>query len=83
RRSLGFDKPASEGPSPAGSLASSQSFGHTGFTGTTVWADPENGLVYIFLSNRVYPDASNTKLAEMNIRTRIHDVFYRAIGVAK
>jgi len=83
RRSLGFDKPASKGPSPAGSLASPQSFGHTGFTGTTVWADPESGLVYIFLSNRVYPDASNTKLAEMNIRTRIQDVFYRAIGVAK
>lgn len=81
RRALGFDKPSPKGqPSPAGELASPLSFGHTGFTGTVVWADPENGLIYVFLSNRVYPDANNTKLANMNIRTKIHDLFYRAIG---
>jgi CubicO group peptidase (beta-lactamase class C family) len=81
RRALGFDKPSPKGqPSPASEFASPQSFGHTGFTGTVVWADPANGLVYIFLSNRVYPDANNTKLANMNIRTKIHDLFYRAIG---
>ncbi|BDX39548.1 beta-N-acetylglucosaminidase [Tenuifilaceae bacterium CYCD] len=81
RRALGFDKPSPKGePSPAGDLASPKSFGHTGFTGTVVWADPETGLIYIFLSNRVYPDANNTKLAGMNIRTKIHDIFYKAIG---
>ncbi len=85
RRALGFDKPETkEGkPSPACASASSLSFGHSGFTGTMVWADPENGLVYIFLSNRVYPDASNNRLAELNIRTNIQEVFYRAIKRAK
>ncbi len=81
RRALGFDKPSPQGqPSPAGNLASPRSFGHTGFTGTVVWADPDNGLIYIFLSNRVYPDANNNKLATMNIRTKIHDILYKAIG---
>ncbi len=82
RRAYGFDKPALNGSSsPAGSLASPQSFGHTGFTGTVVWADPQNGLIYVFLSNRVHPNAENNKLVTSNIRTRIHDVFYRAIGL--
>jgi len=79
RRAYGFDKPNINGISPAGMLASPLSFGHSGFTGTMVWADPENGLVYIFLSNRIHPDAENTKLTNMNYRTRIHDIFYRAI----
>lgn len=81
RRALGFDKPETrEGkPSPACTSASTLSFGHSGFTGTLVWADPENGLVYIFLSNRVYPDAANNKLVEMNIRTNIQEVFYKAV----
>lgn len=79
RRAYGFDKPNASGSSPAGTMASPESFGHTGFTGTMVWADPQNGLVFIFLSNRVHPDAENTKLSAMNYRTRIHDVFYRAI----
>ncbi|RPH32818.1 MAG: hypothetical protein EHM93_07780 [Bacteroidales bacterium] len=85
RRALGFDKPETkEGkPSPAGPSASTLSFGHAGFTGTMVWADPENGLVYVFLSNRVYPDASNNKLVELNIRTNIQEVFYRAIKKLK
>jgi beta-glucosidase-like glycosyl hydrolase/CubicO group peptidase (beta-lactamase class C family) len=81
RRGLGFDKPEAdatkEGPTCAG--ASLSSFGHTGFTGTYAWADPENGLVYIFLSNRVNPDAENKKLSKLNIRTQIHQVFYDAI----
>jgi len=79
RRAYGFDRPNVTGSSPAGTMASPDSFGHTGFTGTMVWADPQNGLVYIFLSNRVHPDAENTKLSTLNYRTRIHDVFYRAI----
>lgn len=80
RRAYGFDKPSPKGqPSPASDHASPTSFGHTGFTGTVVWADPQNGLVYVFLSNRVYPDANNTKLANMNVRTQIHDIFYKAI----
>jgi CubicO group peptidase (beta-lactamase class C family) len=78
RRGLGFDKPphtyTPDGPNCFS--ASSQSFGHSGYTGTYIWADPENNLIYIFLSNRVYPDASNQKLAEMNIRTRIHQAMY-------
>jgi len=81
RRGLGFDKPepdkTKEGPTCAS--ASLSSFGHTGFTGTYAWADPENGLVYIFLSNRVNPDAENKKLAKLNVRTNIHQVFYDAI----
>ncbi len=78
RRALGFDKPALnpllEGPSCQG--ASPQSFGHSGFTGTYIWADPDNQLIYIFLSNRVYPTATNQKLSEMNIRTHIHQAVY-------
>ncbi len=81
RRGLGFDKPETdktkEGPTCAG--ASLSSFGHTGFTGTYAWADPENGLVYIFLSNRVNPHAENKKLSKLNVRTNIHQVFYDAI----
>ncbi len=78
RRALGFDKPTlnsiSDGPSCKS--ASLKSFGHSGFTGTYIWADPENRLSYIFLSNRVYPDASNERIVEMNIRTRIHQAMY-------
>ena len=81
RRALGFDKPEIKDgkPSPACKSASVNSFGHSGFTGTMVWADPDNGLIYVFLSNRVYPDASNNKLAEQNIRTNIQELFYQAI----
>lgn len=85
RRGLGFDKPEpdtnKEGPTCAS--ASLSSFGHTGFTGTYVWADPDNELVYIFLSNRVYPDAENKKLSKLNTRTNIHQVFYDAINASK
>lgn len=84
RRGLGFDKPepdkTKEGPTCEG--ASLISFGHTGFTGTYAWADPENGLVYIFLSNRVHPDAENKKLSKLNTRTNIHQVFYDAIRLS-
>ena len=56
------------------------SFGHTGFTGTFVWADPENQLIVIFLSNRVYPTSDNNKISKLNIRTEIHDLFYKAVA---
>ena len=82
RRGIGFDKPEVD-PSVQGYTPSKQSsmesFGHTGFTGTFVWADPKNGLIVIFLSNRIYPDADNNKLSQNNIRTRIHDLFYEAV----
>ncbi|PZX53997.1 CubicO group peptidase (beta-lactamase class C family) [Algoriphagus chordae] len=84
RRGLGFDKPyfnnselplAEAYPSP---LASPESFGHSGFTGTFVWADPIKKLTYIFLSNRVYPSRDHQNLYKLNIRTALQDVFYRA-----
>jgi CubicO group peptidase (beta-lactamase class C family) len=78
RRGAGFDKPqityTPDGPSCRS--ASPRSFGHSGFTGTYFWADPDNQLLYVFLSNRVYPNASNQKISEMNIRTKIHQKMY-------
>lgn len=81
RRGLGFDKPEPDitKPGPSCLSASQESYGHTGFTGTMVWVDPVYELVYVFLSNRVYPDASNNKLIEMNVRTDIQQVLYNAI----
>jgi beta-N-acetylhexosaminidase len=80
RRAIGFDRPELSGKGgPTCDCVSYLSFGHTGFTGTMAWADPENGLVYIFLSNRVYPDAENNKLAKMNVRTDVQQVIYDAI----
>ncbi len=82
RRGYGFDKPEKdnakrEDPYPTLS-ASAKTFGHTGFTGTCTWADPEKNLVYVFLSNRVNPDGSN-KLLKMNVRSNIHETIYKAI----
>lgn len=79
RRGIGFDKPQLDGPGPASDKASRASFGHSGFTGTLAWADPDEDLVYIFLSNRVFPDAENRKLLSLSTRTRIQDVIYDAI----
>ncbi|MCR6719416.1 MAG: serine hydrolase [Chitinophagaceae bacterium] len=83
RRGLGFDKPEKDNatrPDPYPALSvSPKTFGHTGFTGTCVWADPESNLVYVFLSNRVYPTRNNPKLSQMNIRTNIQDWIYRAL----
>jgi CubicO group peptidase (beta-lactamase class C family) len=79
RRGLGWDKPVvGEWNSPTSRFASPATFGHTGFTGTCLWVDPEFDLVYIFLSNRVFPDRSD-KLIQTNIRSRIQDVIYEAI----
>jgi beta-N-acetylhexosaminidase len=80
RRGLGWDKPIQSDPSSPTSLyASPRTFGHTGFTGTCIWVDPEFNLVYVFLSNRVHPDMANNKLLNANIRSRIQDVIYQSI----
>ncbi len=81
RRGLGFDKPTfTPGHGSTCGAASANSFGHTGFTGTMCWADPDHDLVYVFLSNRVHPDAENKKLQELNIRTEIQAEIYKAWG---
>ncbi len=80
RRGIGWDKPVlGEWNSPTSRFSSSKTFGHSGFTGTAVWVDPEFQLVYVFLSNRIYPDAENKKLIKNNIRTRIQDLIYQSI----
>jgi beta-glucosidase-like glycosyl hydrolase/CubicO group peptidase (beta-lactamase class C family) len=77
RRGLGFDKPDPERKwGSACDSASLASFGHTGFTGTMAFADPELELVFIFLSNRIHPSADNRKLIEENSRTQIHQAVY-------
>ncbi|MGV3639537.1 MAG: glycoside hydrolase family 3 N-terminal domain-containing protein [Adhaeribacter sp.] len=79
RRGLGWDMTDPGGLGATSPLASLNTFGHTGFTGTCAWVDPETKLVYVFLSNRVNPDETNTKLTTYNIRTRIHDVIYKSL----
>ncbi|MGB5480782.1 MAG: serine hydrolase [Eudoraea sp.] len=82
RRGLGFDKPLLNNKDLSISEAypaidaSMESFGHSGFTGTFIWADPINQLVFIFLSNRVYPTRDNRNLYELNIRPQLHQLFY-------
>ena len=82
RRGIGFDKPeidpSVEYYTPA-LQSSPRSFGHTGFTGTFAWADPDNDLIVVFLSNRVFPDASNNLISKLDIRTNIHELFYEAV----
>ena len=84
RRGVGFDKPDRKhaGVSAAAS-ASPSSFGHSGFTGTYTWIDPEQQLVYVFLCNRVYPTRNNSKLSDLNVRTNINEVIYQAIKKGK
>ncbi len=83
RRGLGFDRkdpdPKKEYPSL---LAGESVYGHTGYTGTCIWIDPQNQLTYIFLSNRVHPQVT-TKLFDMNIRSRIQDAIYETINKSK
>lgn len=83
RRGYGFDKPEKDNatrkdPYPTIS-ASPETFGHTGFTGTCVWVDPEHDLIYIFLSNRVNPTRDNRLFGQMNVRPNIHEAIYKAI----
>jgi len=85
RRGLGFDKPEmrTNKSSPCGPSTPAGTYGHTGFTGTCFWVDPENNLVYIFLSNRVYPKRSHTELMGLGIRPRIQEAIYTAIKRSK
>jgi beta-N-acetylhexosaminidase len=81
RRGLGFDKPQLPGQAgPTCGCVSPQSFGHTGFTGTMAWADPETEIVYVFLSNRTYPGTNpSNDLSKQNIREDIQKVIQQAI----
>lgn len=81
RRGLGWDKPVRDGKGgPTCECVSYASFGHTGFTGTMAWADPEQHVVYIFLSNRVNPSAATNKLLELGIRTKVQEVVHAAVA---
>lgn len=81
RRGLGFDKPdmQSTKASPTSPSAPASVYGHTGFTGTCFWVDPDNDLIYIFLSNRINPSRTSKDLMKLNIRPRIQEVIYNAI----
>jgi beta-N-acetylhexosaminidase len=83
RRGLGFDKPEKDNatrkePYPSKSV-SLETYGHTGFTGTCVWVDPTQQLIYIFLSSRVSPTRNNTKFGRLNVRPNIQEAIYNAI----
>lgn len=82
RRGVGFDKPQLEKEGPTCGCVSMDSFGHSGWTGTFAWADPEQEIVYVFLSNRSYPTgetASKSKLVKEDIRSKIQEVIYNSI----
>jgi CubicO group peptidase (beta-lactamase class C family) len=81
RRGLGWDKPLRTGNGPTSDLCSYNTFGHTGFTGTSMWADPDYDLVFVFLSNRIHPDVNNRALIKQNIRTRIQDIVYESLFI--
>ncbi len=82
RRGLGFDKPdpRNNRSSPTAPQAPISVYGHTGFTGTCFWIDPDNNMIYIFLSNRVNPSRTHKKLMTLNIRPRIQSVIYNAMN---
>lgn len=83
RRGLGFDRyDPKKGADYPSKLANPSVYGHTGYTGTCIWVDPNNQLIYIFLSNRVHPQVS-TKIYDLNVRSRIQDVIYETIFNAK
>ncbi|SEQ40778.1 beta-glucosidase [Hyunsoonleella jejuensis] len=79
RRGVGFDKPQLDEEGPTCGCISMTSFGHSGFTGTYAWADPEEEIVYVFLANRTYPNAGKNLLLRKNIRTEIQRFIYEAI----
>ena len=80
RRAMGWDRPF---PPEEISLASPGSFGHTGFTGTAWWMDPESKLVFVFLSNRTYPFADNKRITNNSVRTKLLNAVYEALGIKK
>ena len=77
-RALGWDTKSTSGYSSAGSLMGERTYGHTGFTGTSVWADPERKIFVILLTNRVYPTRDNQKISK--IRPALHDAVIRALN---
>ena len=79
RRGVGFDKPQLEGNGSTCGCVSDISFGHMGFTGTYTWVDPDQELIFVFLSNRTYPSMSNNLLGKNNIRTRMQELIYKAL----
>ncbi|EGV45064.1 beta-N-acetylglucosaminidase [Bizionia argentinensis JUB59] len=79
RRGVGFDKPQLSDTGPTCGCVSMSSFGHSGFTGTYAWADPEEEIVYVFLANRTFPKAGSNTLLRENIRTDIQKLIYEAI----
>ncbi|WP_242132289.1 glycoside hydrolase family 3 N-terminal domain-containing protein [Aestuariivivens marinum] len=79
RRGVGFDKPQLEDEGPTCGCVSMTSFGHSGFTGSYTWADPDEEIVYVFLANRTYPKAENNILLRENIRTKIQRLIYESI----
>jgi CubicO group peptidase (beta-lactamase class C family) len=81
RRGVGFDKPDLSDRGPTCKCVSRKSFGHSGFTGTYTWADPASGILYVFLSNRTYPSATNNLLIRSQLRTRIQQVIYDSISL--
>lgn len=85
RRGLGFDKPEMRGSKsgPCSPSTPAATYGHTGYTGTAFWVDPDNHLIYIFLSNRVYPSRSQNGLSKLEIRSRIQEEIYKAIKKGK
>ena len=85
RRGIGFDKLPLEkkGSCTASKKGSMKGYGHTGFTGTFFWVDPENKTAIIFLSNRVYPDAEPNRLSREGTRTALHDILYDAYPISE
>jgi beta-N-acetylhexosaminidase len=80
RRGVGFDKPQLVEKGPTCGCVSMKSFGHSGFTGTYTWADPEKEIVYVFLSNRTFPSSENRKLIKEGTRTVVQQLIYEAIS---
>lgn len=84
RRGYGFDKPEKSGDGgPTANVCSKSTFGHTGFTGTCAWADPETGIVFVFLSNRVNPSSENTLITSLKVRGTVQNYIYQAVGNGK
>lgn len=83
RRGLGFDKPEKDNATRKDKYPcdywSAETFGHTGFVGTAAWADPKNELIFIFLSNRTFPNTENRKLITMNVRGQMMEAAYRVL----
>jgi CubicO group peptidase (beta-lactamase class C family) len=80
RRGLGWDKPQ-DNNFIVSDHASDSSFGHTGFTGTMVWADPKHQMIMVFLSNRIYPSSENHQMSDLRIRRRLHDTLYQSLSI--